>query len=1392
MSAEQTRYQTLYYAGVIGNLYGQSVSDLRTALPNLRFTSSPTPDQNTLINGQYLPTIYQPLDFRYLESWNEGIYLCAGFDMIESFWTNLLRMEQPAQQPLWITTPMSFQTGSTFRRSLEAISHGANAIGYNAEGAAGMRGGWGAVPTTSSQSTAQEALTGRLARDYGTWFAQFTPNERIGIYYSANQVGNTNQAFISPLYFAYYTFAQSNRPAKFLTEDDIANNNALDSVDALVLASQTSSIPAATLAKINAFIAAGKKVICDTNTTVAITGMSNLANVSLTCTLDAFAGNKNHDILQGMVAANGPALKSALGTIGQQPLLCDDGSTLVASTLHAASGAQLVFVTNNQYYPFNAMFTTTEQMCSWWRYFYNRGDVFTKDYVVPRTVTLTLRDDLAANPPHIYDVFAGTELPVTTQGSTKTVTVDLTLLTGRVLLLSGTTITAPSLSLGNRDTTDPTVTVIAQSALPLPIRIRMGTQEVYRTSTPAGSCDTFAIGPATGNTSIEVTELVTGQDQTGSVSLTAPAAAATNEEAMTDIRDTSRILSVLQAGNVALYIDPRQTDLLPLAQHYAAQLCTTMPVLCNPPVSDYQIDWDPTNLDAHQADETILAEGDVALRRLVNGTPTWTGSLSPATVAARPLILFGNASNNRLIADIDTVALLCRPAENIGPGFAVVQPLAAPFWDENDVVVVLCDDEAGMKAGFDALVQISQQQTVPTVSEDIEARSDLRKLLGFDALSYPAASPLSTSTTTTTIGIPLNAPIRALRESGGNVYALLRNIGSNYVKLNGSGQTVWQTTTAPCELPNELFVTAAGDSLTSDTNTFLWRHDASGQLIWKSMGTVQSNLLADGSVWLTAADGSLNLLSSTGAVLQTATLAATDTLLGITPDGTIAFTYRPGTDAGYTKSEAQFVAVTLATGQDKWVIDSCCIADPESGSDPLHTRMAISADGSTVALLEQENLGGRDDIDLPDSSRIRVIRISDGTVLVNQPLGQKFGDIRITADGALVVAGAIGYSNLLYIVNVTTGYVYYVTLPEYGAWTRELSADGSECWVACDDDVYRVTLSTLAVTNVLNERVLTLAARTGGGMYAGTADGRLLWVEENGTVDYSVNLAQGIAVSDIAATLTTFQTVPTAEWPQSMYPHAVPSTFSLVPESPYPAASGDKVTTYGSPAIPLQACVQIPYTGQYRVTVELGTDASRGNYIGNLAYALDASTNWTYSTVYNGDSWQQTAVLMCTAGAHVINVQFGTGWTDTNDEWVTTMTVESVNDYPIVTLTAPTSGINYLPPATINLAATASDPDGTIARVEFYNGATLVGTATTSPYSYNWSNVGRGSYTLTATAYDNLGAITQLHSRLDYRHRAANGEHHHTHGQCVTLHHDGHHRGDRRGERRNDYQGGVL
>ena len=60
--------------------------------------------------------------------------------------------------------------------------------------------------------------------------------------------------------------------------------------------------------------------------------------------------------------------------------------------------------------------------------------------------------------------------------------------------------------------------------------------------------------------------------------------------------------------------------------------------------------------------------------------------------------------------------------------------------------------------------------------------------------------------------------------------------------------------------------------------------------------------------------------------------------------------------------------------------------------------------------------------------------------------------------------------------------------------------------------------------------------------------------------------------------------------------------------------------------------------------------------------------------------------------------------------------------------------------ATVELQAEAVDMDGSIANVQFYEGATLLGSVTTAPFIYQWTSVPLGSHTVTVKAFDNNSA----------------------------------------------------
>jgi regulation of enolase protein 1 (concanavalin A-like superfamily) len=79
------------------------------------------------------------------------------------------------------------------------------------------------------------------------------------------------------------------------------------------------------------------------------------------------------------------------------------------------------------------------------------------------------------------------------------------------------------------------------------------------------------------------------------------------------------------------------------------------------------------------------------------------------------------------------------------------------------------------------------------------------------------------------------------------------------------------------------------------------------------------------------------------------------------------------------------------------------------------------------------------------------------------------------------------------------------------------------------------------------------------------------------------------------------------------------------------------------------------------------------------------------------------------------------------------------NQAPTVTITSPAAQTRFVAPATITITADASDVDGGVTKVEFYANGAPLGSVSTPPYSFSWTNVAAGSYTLSAIATDNRG-----------------------------------------------------
>ena len=81
------------------------------------------------------------------------------------------------------------------------------------------------------------------------------------------------------------------------------------------------------------------------------------------------------------------------------------------------------------------------------------------------------------------------------------------------------------------------------------------------------------------------------------------------------------------------------------------------------------------------------------------------------------------------------------------------------------------------------------------------------------------------------------------------------------------------------------------------------------------------------------------------------------------------------------------------------------------------------------------------------------------------------------------------------------------------------------------------------------------------------------------------------------------------------------------------------------------------------------------------------------------------------------------------------------NQAPTVALSSPTVGASLVGGSGVSVTALAADVDGSVTRVDFYAGSTLIGSAAQLPFAVQWTPAA-GTYALTAVAADNSGATT--------------------------------------------------
>ncbi|MEM9478544.1 MAG: DUF5060 domain-containing protein [Verrucomicrobiota bacterium] len=165
-------------------------------------------------------------------------------------------------------------------------------------------------------------------------------------------------------------------------------------------------------------------------------------------------------------------------------------------------------------------------------------------------------------------------------------------------------------------------------------------------------------------------------------------------------------------------------------------------------------------------------------------------------------------------------------------------------------------------------------------------------------------------------------------------------------------------------------------------------------------------------------------------------------------------------------------------------------------------------------------------------------------------------------------------------------------------------------------------------------------------------------------------------------------------------------------------------------------------------SLNIRVDTTPSTDFGSVVMALTGATtqNQTESVppwALAGDSSGNFNAMTFNVGAHTMtaNAFTGNGGSGTQTDSLTinfTVIDGPGSTSPVVSITSPANGASFLDPANFTLAASASDPDGTVTQVEFFvGGTTSLGVDAIAPFEQPVSGLTSGSYTYTAVATDN-------------------------------------------------------
>ncbi|HXD20688.1 MAG TPA: LamG-like jellyroll fold domain-containing protein [Vicinamibacterales bacterium] len=175
-----------------------------------------------------------------------------------------------------------------------------------------------------------------------------------------------------------------------------------------------------------------------------------------------------------------------------------------------------------------------------------------------------------------------------------------------------------------------------------------------------------------------------------------------------------------------------------------------------------------------------------------------------------------------------------------------------------------------------------------------------------------------------------------------------------------------------------------------------------------------------------------------------------------------------------------------------------------------------------------------------------------------------------------------------------------------------------------------------------------------------------------------------------------------------------------------------------SDTTPPSAVISSPIAGaQVSGSVTITANASDNVGVASVTFLVDGTSIGSDTTAPYGISWNTAAFA---AGPHSLQAQARDAVGNVGMSAAVGVSIAAANGPPSITMLSPMDGAVMQAPATITVSASVTDGDGTVARVDFYCGSTLIGSRTAAPFTVDWTAGAAGAYSFVVTAVDNNGA----------------------------------------------------